>query len=180
MAEQLSESLLNPLTKLACAILKLVNERYEHRPKQLPSIAEMEELLEAHGFDKFRHGTEAPRCPKCGKGISLVLQAFTDGYALRCGVNCGFKIIINNFEFPMADLAQFFPAQNNWIPISKQPDIGQWVHVIINEVVQKMPCALDLHGWGGEHGKTWRWLDETAPHAPFETVSHWQALPEWP
>ena len=71
-------------------------------------------------------------------------------------------------------------AAKLWIPISKQPDVGQWVHVIINGIVQKMPCALDLHGWGGEAGKTWRWLDETADHAPFEAVSHWQALPEAP
>ena len=133
----------------------------------------LHEAADALELVQLRHGAgSGPRCPKCGSGR---LSHYLPKAEVECqSCNQTWNCVL------VADFAQFFPSRNQWISISKQPNIGQWVHVIINGVVQKMPCALDLHGWGEEHGKTWRWLDETAPHAPFEAVSHWQALPEAP
>lgn len=63
---------------------------------------------------------------------------------------------------------------SKWIPLSERyPSLGQWVHILINDVMQLMPARLN-----GEDG--WSWLDPDADTAPLLVVSHWQALPEAP
>jgi hypothetical protein len=66
-----------------------------------------------------------------------------------------------------------------WIPvIERLPDIGKWVHLVIEGVVQVMPARLILAVF--EDGKKyWEWADDTAFASPLEAASLWQYIPHY-
>lgn len=56
-------------------------------------------------------GEGEPRCPKCGKGKSLVIRDYDDGLRLVCGANCGLIVDVDaatGLEFSLTKFAQFF------------------------------------------------------------------------
>jgi hypothetical protein len=66
-----------------------------------------------------------------------------------------------------------------WIPvIERLPDIGKWVHLVIEGVVQVMPARLIIAVF--EDGKKyWEWADDTAFASPLEAASLWQYIPHY-
>lgn len=68
-----------------------------------------------------------------------------------------------------------------WIIVKDNPPkYGEWVHLVHDGVVQKMPAQRVTADF--DENKTvdcWMWLDEDADPMSFDAASHWMPLPKY-